>query len=490
MATQRLSRAPLLSPLAVVACVTLARLIVSAFHPVTEDEAYYWTWSLHPAFGYVDHPPMVAWLIWSTTLLPHTAFFVRLPFVVCEAVAALAAGAAAREMSGSARSALVAATLVVFIPNVKLMIGEALPDPPFLMFWALGILFAARAMRGGAPVDFVLLGIAVAGAMLSRAFGWALLAGVGATFLTGPRDQRAPRAFAVSCAVTLALVAPWIAWNATHDWVNVLFTVRDRQGFRSVSATHAFNNMTVRFLIFDAAFIALAYLVTVRRRYPLLAWTALPFPLALGILAFPQTVEVYWLLGPAISLFVGLGIAGRSAQAWWGRAATGVWIAAGVGSFLVVAFAALPESVQAAMLRNPAVGGSAYSPAYAYARVARDVGQRAGARDSAILSDRYEITSQFQLFGVDAAIVDDVPQRRQWHLWNRDRGVPERAMYVSTEPLSSNPALERRLEDVYERSEPGGELDYGFAGKPAFRFYVTWFSQPRAGSAPAELYGP
>ncbi len=489
MATQRLSRAPLLSPVAVVACVTMARLLVSAFHPVTEDEAYYWTWSLHPALGYVDHPPMVAWLIWSTSLLPHTAFFIRFPFVVCEAVAALAAGATARELSGSARSALVAATLVVFIPNVKLMIGEALPDPPFLMFWALSILFAARAMRGGAPVNFVLLGIAVAGAMLSRVFGWALLFGVGATFLTGPRDRRAPRSFAVTCAVALALVAPWIAWNASHDWVNVLFTVRDRQGFRAVSATHAFNNMTIRFLIFDAAFIALTYLTTIRRRYPLLAWTALPFPVVLGVLAFPQTVEVYWLLGPAISLFVGLGIAARSSQPWWARAATGVWIAAGAGSFLVVAFAALPESVQAAMLRNPAAV-SAYSPAYAYQSVARDVAQRASARDSAILSDRYEITSQFRLFGVDAAIVDDVPQRRQWHLWNRDLGVPERAMYVSTEPLSSNPALEQRLESVYERSEPGGELDYAFAGKPAFRFYVTWFSLPRASAVAADLYGP
>jgi len=83
-------------------------------------------------------------------------------------------------------------------------------------------------------------------------------------------DRRAPRSFAVTCAVALALVAPWIAWNASHDWVNVLFTVRDRQGFRAVSATHAFNNMTIRFLIFDAAFIALTYLTTIRRRYPLL----------------------------------------------------------------------------------------------------------------------------------------------------------------------------------------------------------------------------
>ncbi|MGR4065689.1 MAG: glycosyltransferase family 39 protein, partial [Vulcanimicrobiaceae bacterium] len=251
MATQRLSRAPLLLPLVVVGCVTLARLVVAAFHPITEDEAYYWTWSLHPAFGYVDHPPMVAWLIGSTAWLPRTGLFIRLPFIVCEGVAALAAAAAALEMSGSQRSALVAAILVAFIPNVKLMIGEALPDPPFLMFWALAIFFAARTLRGGARSDWVLLGLALGGAMLSRVFGWALFFGVAATFLTGGVRVRAP--FAVSCAIALALLIPWIAWNASHEWVNLLFTVRDRQSFRAVSATHAFNNMTVRFLIFDAA---------------------------------------------------------------------------------------------------------------------------------------------------------------------------------------------------------------------------------------------
>ena len=32
--------------------------------PLTEDEAYYRLWSMKPAFGYFDHPPMIAWLIW------------------------------------------------------------------------------------------------------------------------------------------------------------------------------------------------------------------------------------------------------------------------------------------------------------------------------------------------------------------------------------------------------------------------------------------
>src|SRR5581483_11947311 len=49
--------------------VTLARLVwlsVGATN-LYPDEAQYWLWSLHPAFGYYSKPPMVAWLIALTT---------------------------------------------------------------------------------------------------------------------------------------------------------------------------------------------------------------------------------------------------------------------------------------------------------------------------------------------------------------------------------------------------------------------------------------
>ncbi len=36
---------------------------------LTGDEAYHWEWSRHLAWGYYDHPPMVAYLIRSFTWL-------------------------------------------------------------------------------------------------------------------------------------------------------------------------------------------------------------------------------------------------------------------------------------------------------------------------------------------------------------------------------------------------------------------------------------
>src|SRR5471032_257484 len=84
----------------------------AAFHvPLTADETYYWTWSLHPAYGYTDHPPMVAWLIGLGTALGHGPGFVRLPFVLFEAIAALALGRAATLVTNNARAGALAAIL-------------------------------------------------------------------------------------------------------------------------------------------------------------------------------------------------------------------------------------------------------------------------------------------------------------------------------------------------------------------------------------------
>ncbi|MFT8563693.1 MAG: 4-amino-4-deoxy-L-arabinose transferase, partial [Acetobacter orientalis] len=39
--------------------LTVMRILVCAWLPLTPDEAYYRIWALAPALGYFDHPPMV-----------------------------------------------------------------------------------------------------------------------------------------------------------------------------------------------------------------------------------------------------------------------------------------------------------------------------------------------------------------------------------------------------------------------------------------------
>ena len=46
----------------------LFKIYLSAGLELHPDEAYYWLWSAHPALGYYDYAPMVAYFIKLTTL--------------------------------------------------------------------------------------------------------------------------------------------------------------------------------------------------------------------------------------------------------------------------------------------------------------------------------------------------------------------------------------------------------------------------------------
>jgi 4-amino-4-deoxy-L-arabinose transferase-like glycosyltransferase len=64
----------------------IVALLQAAFTDIFHDEAYYWLWSKHLAWGYFDHPPMIAWIIRIGTLFGDQEIFVRLVVVLMNLV--------------------------------------------------------------------------------------------------------------------------------------------------------------------------------------------------------------------------------------------------------------------------------------------------------------------------------------------------------------------------------------------------------------------
>ncbi|MFX7167301.1 hypothetical protein ABTI49_19825, partial [Acinetobacter baumannii] len=48
---------------ALIAAMTLMRIVYASVLDLRTDEAYYWTWSKESALSFLDHPPMIAWFI-------------------------------------------------------------------------------------------------------------------------------------------------------------------------------------------------------------------------------------------------------------------------------------------------------------------------------------------------------------------------------------------------------------------------------------------
>jgi len=476
------------SALFVVALLSAIRTYCAFHFPLTEDETYYWTWSRRVAFGYVDHPPMVAWLIALTAPLGSNPGFIRLPFILCDGLAALALGRTAILLSGEAQAGAAAAIAFSMIPQVRFAFGAATPDPPFLLCWSLALMFSAQALsKGVTRRGMCMLGLALGGAMLSRFFGWALLGGIIAFALAPQRPTLRRRGFWIAPLVALALYAPFIVWNATHHWLNFKFTVSDRQNFQPFSFKHLDVLSTERLVLYAVVMLVLGYFLALRSRNALIAWTALPFPAFLAFLSFFEVVESYWLLGPLASLCVGIGMQ-CARLPLPARRSLFVFALPIAYSTIYVLFLTLPEPTQAILLRSARNGPFWGSSSFTYRPLAGDIRSLSAKGSAAAMTDRFYIASELAYYGLDPLIVGRSPQVGQWRQWHDPNATPDRALLITITPLTDDLPLLHEMEGAYASISAGPVLQNAYAGILGPKYFTTWCSKPKKDAA-ASLYG-
>src|SRR6202048_1441100 len=208
----------------VLALVAL-RLVGAAWTPLTFDEAYYWMWSKHLAFGYYDHPPLVAVLIrLGTMIADDPGLGVRLVSILLALPMSFAVYRTAAILFGGQR---VAATATILL-NITLMaaVGTLIvtPDSPLLVASSFVLYFLAKVLETGRGAWWLAVGAAVGAALLSKYtalfFGPAILIWL----LAVPKLRRwlvSPWPH-LGGLVSLLIFSPVILWNADHHWVSFI----------------------------------------------------------------------------------------------------------------------------------------------------------------------------------------------------------------------------------------------------------------------------
>ena len=204
---------------------SIALLVLQAFAArrleLTFDEAYYTLWSQNLAFGYLDHPPMVALVIRaSTTLFGSSELGVRaLSLGLVAALPALIALIAWRLFRSSETAAL-AVLMWIAMPLVLAGAVFVTPDAPLVVFWTLGVAALVELWRTGKPGWLLALGLALGLALQSKFTAAFFAAGVALAFVTTSSLRRwllSPAA-AGALAIAILVFAPVVAWNAEHGW--------------------------------------------------------------------------------------------------------------------------------------------------------------------------------------------------------------------------------------------------------------------------------
>ncbi len=216
------------------------RLVYSGQVELLPEETYYWNYSRHLAFGYLDHPPMVGWLISAgTAVFGNTEFGVRIGALCCGAVASFFLYRLTRNLFGEA-SALAAVLLAQTLPFFFLAGMLMTPDAPLTAAWAAALYFLERALIGGRSEAWWRAGLCLGLGLLSK-YTIGLL-GL-SMFVFMLLDSRSHRWFRRrepygAALLALAVFSPVIVWNYRNDWASFAFQTSRRLADRPQFALH------------------------------------------------------------------------------------------------------------------------------------------------------------------------------------------------------------------------------------------------------------
>ncbi len=122
------------------------RLLYMGSVELLPEETYYWNYSRHLDIGYLDHPPMVAWLIrLGTGVFGQTEFGVRAGALCCAVVASFFTYRLTRNLFGDA-AAVRALLLAQALPYFFLSGFLITPDAPLTAAWAALLYFLERSL--------------------------------------------------------------------------------------------------------------------------------------------------------------------------------------------------------------------------------------------------------------------------------------------------------------------------------------------------------
>lgn len=230
--------------LAVILGLTLIRVIVLCFTFLNlgGDEAQYWAWSRHLAFGYFSKPPLIAWIIAGTTAVcGNGEACVRVSSPLLHGATAIAIFFLARRLY-DARIGMWSAIVYATLPIVWFSSALITTDVPCIFCWACALLaydVTLKTRGQDALRACALTGLAIGFGLLAK---YAMIYFVICMVVHAIASREARRAIlspagAALAAVALLVISPNLIWNAHEgfatfkhtasnaDWRGQLFNI-------------------------------------------------------------------------------------------------------------------------------------------------------------------------------------------------------------------------------------------------------------------------
>jgi hypothetical protein len=235
----RARRSPRLGVILVAVVAFAVEMAVSARYGYHRDELYFLQAGRHPAFGYVDQPPLtplaarLAALVFANSLVGLR----MLPALGLSALVLLTAGMSRILGAGRAGQVLAAVCVAGCAEYLGCMHLFSTTTPDFVA-WAILLYLVLRLLDSGEPRWWLAIGLCVGVAAEAKWTIWFLAAAVLAGFaLTPQRRLLRSRYLLAGAVIAAALAAPDLIWQAAHGWPNL-------EVFRALQSAAGHNRAT------------------------------------------------------------------------------------------------------------------------------------------------------------------------------------------------------------------------------------------------------
>ena len=316
--------------LVVVLCVLLAgQLVVALCLGLGDAEALYYVYSRHLSLSYLDHPPLIGWLIrGSTALFGPTVIGVRLVPMITTVLGTVFLYLFTRELFGAAIARL-APLLILSTPVFAVGLTAATPDAPLfaiwpLYLWQLHVALSKRSQR----VQWLrplMLGVLLGLAFLAKYTGALLVVTTLIMVLSKPHRKwlRAP-GFWLGAGIAALLALPVFLWNMNNGFAGVYHRLQWTQTGAGISVRNAGALLGGQLLYVGPVMLVLLFLGARRmwqyrrddagQEYQLLLAASLPVLAVTYFLGlWSDVAEPHWpapgylALYPAASALIGVG---------------------------------------------------------------------------------------------------------------------------------------------------------------------------------------
>lgn len=209
-----------------IAVIVALQVIYAATADLRTDEAYYWTLSKEYVLSYLDHPPMVAWIVrFGTAIFGDTNFGARFGGLLAMWLAVAILGDIVRRLTRDRLAVALAVLMPLAAPEYGLFASRIVPDAGLILF-SLGMVWSlVRLTESEDGRWWLLAGLFGGLSLLSKYTAVFLAPGILAFLLVPPWRMRWLRSPYPWAAIVIALLvfSPVLIWNWQHDWASFKF---------------------------------------------------------------------------------------------------------------------------------------------------------------------------------------------------------------------------------------------------------------------------